>query len=139
MFCSSSKKQEDPNFVLFQGCTQSLVKVLGDHLMYILAAGAGVLLIGVNSLLANHIYPSIRSEILIYSSIRPSISIHSTELLGVSLSLCLCCTLARFSNVHCNIRFLYLYICISVFVFMQLYPCICIRQPWPGSLTFTAL
>jgi len=53
------------------GCTQSLVKVLGDHLMYILAAGAGVLLI---------------------------------ELLGVSLSLCLCCTLARFSNVHCNLR-----------------------------------
>ena len=71
--------------------------------------------------------------------IHPPIHIHSTELLGVSLSLCLCCTLARFSNVHCNIRFLYLYICISVFVFVQLYLCICIRQPWPGSLTFTAL
>ena len=127
MFCSRLKKQDDPNFVLFQGCTQSLVKVLGDHLMYILAAGAGVLLIGVNSLLAsNHIYPSIRSAILIYSSIRPSISIHSTELLGVSLSLCLCCTLARFSNVHCNIRFfvpvyLYFCICICAVVFVYLY------------------
>jgi len=45
-----------------QGCSESLVKVLDEHLVYILAAGGGVLLI---------------------------------ELLGVSLSLCLCCTLAR--------------------------------------------
>jgi len=45
-----------------QGCSASLEGELGEHLMYILAAGAGVL---------------------------------TLELLGVSLSLCLCCTLAR--------------------------------------------
>lgn len=45
-----------------QGCSSSLKAVLGDHFIYILCAGAGLLLL---------------------------------EVLGVCLSLCLCCTLAR--------------------------------------------
>ena len=56
--------------------------------------------------------------------IHPPIHIHSTELLGVSLSLCLCCTLARFSNVHCNIRFfvlVYLYFCICICAVVSVY------------------
>jgi len=45
-----------------KGCGDKLVSVLGEHLVYILSAGLGLLII---------------------------------ELLGLSLSLCLCCTLAR--------------------------------------------
>ena len=36
------------HFAVFQGCSESLVKVLDEHLIYILAAGGGVLLIGDN-------------------------------------------------------------------------------------------
>ena len=52
------------HFAVFQGCSESLVKVLDEHLMYILAAGGGVLLIG-----DNFIHPSI------LSSTNPSIHI----------------------------------------------------------------
>lgn len=45
-----------------KGCTEELVSVVGEHLVYGLAAGLGLVL---------------------------------TEVLGLSLSLCLCCTLAR--------------------------------------------